>query len=144
MEDPMAGSRSFATNRALLYKIGTIVLLALASFVPLRMVDELVAERRGLRDGVVRDVARMGTGAQRLEGMVLILPCTDHYEEKETLDNGRTVVRARTAVCDLYLLPERLGIGGALETELRYRGIYPALAASMHRLGRLAAEERGV
>jgi inner membrane protein len=123
----MAGSRSFATNRALLYKIGTIVLLALASFVPLRMVDELVAERRGLRDGVVRDVARMGTGAQRLEGMVLILPCTDHYEEKETLDNGRTVVRARTAVCDLYLLPERLGIGGALETELRYRGIYPAL-----------------
>src|SRR5690606_651175 len=33
----------------------------------------------------------------------------------------------RTAVCDLHLLPERLGIGGALETELRYRGIYPAL-----------------
>jgi inner membrane protein len=127
MEDTTSGPRGFTTHRSVLCKIGTIVVLGLALIVPLRMVDGLVDERRALRNRVVEDVAQSGVGAQRLEGLVLILPCTDRYDEKETLDNGRTVVRPRTVACDVFLLPERLGIDGELDTEFRYRGIYPAL-----------------
>lgn len=127
MKESVAGASGVNPNRALVVKLGVIALLALALILPLGMVDALVAERRGLRDGVLEEVARSGTGAQRLDGLVLVLPCTDHYEEKETLDNGRTIVRPRTAPCDVHLLPERLGIDGELVTEFRYRGIYPAL-----------------
>ncbi|MGH8665589.1 MAG: cell envelope integrity protein CreD [Burkholderiales bacterium] len=127
MEDTISNPRGFTSHRSVLYKIGTIVVLALALILPLRMVDDLVDERRALRNRVVQDVAQSGIGAQRLDGLVLVLPCTDRYDEKETLDNGRTVVRPRTVACDVFLLPERLGIDGELETEFRYRGIYPAL-----------------
>ena len=114
-------------NRALLYKIAAIVLLGLGMVVPLHMVSELVAERRGLRDRVLHDIAQSATGAQRLDGLALIVPCTDRFEDKETLESGRTIVRPRTVACDRYLLPERLGIVGELDAEFRYRGIYPAL-----------------
>jgi inner membrane protein len=127
MEDASASARGLTPGRSLLYKIGTIVLLALALILPLAMVDGLVAERRLLRDSVQRELAQSGSGAQRLDGLVLVVPCTDRYQEKETLDNGRTLTRERTVACDLHLLPERLAIGGELDTEFRYRGIYPAL-----------------
>ena len=88
MKESVAGASGVNPNRALVVKLGVIALLALALILPLGMVDALVAERRGLRDGVLEDVARSGTGAQRLDGLVLVLPCTDHYEEKETLDKA--------------------------------------------------------
>ena len=75
---------------------------------------------------MLQDIAQSATGAQRLEGLALIVPCTDRFEDKETLDTGRTIVRQRTVACDRYLLPERLGIVGELDAEFRYRGIYPA------------------
>ena len=114
-------------KRALLWKTGAIALLAAAMIVPLHTIGELVAERRGLRDGVLDDIARSSTGPQRLDGLALVLPCTDRFEDKETLENGRTLVRTRTVSCDRHVLPQRLGIAGELETERRARGIYAAL-----------------
>lgn len=114
-------------NRALLIKIGAIVVLALMLIVPLHSVSDLVAERRALHNEVLAELARSGAGPQRIDGIALILPCTDAWEETETLDNGRIRVRQQTRPCDVHVLPERLGITGELDTELRRRGIYAGL-----------------
>jgi inner membrane protein len=114
-------------NRALYLKIGTIALLVLVLVVPFGLVADLVAERRGLRDRVVQEIAQSSTGVQRLEGIALIVPCSESFDETETLDGGRTITRTRNRSCDLYILPETLAIDAAIDTEFRYRGIYRAL-----------------
>jgi inner membrane protein len=121
------GMNMRAANRTLLVKLATIAAIAIATLAPMHMAGELIAERRALRDKVLQEVAQSGTGAQRLEGIALILPCTETYEETETLDRERTAVRRHTRACDVHVLPERLRIGGDIGTELRHRGIYPAL-----------------
>jgi inner membrane protein len=114
-------------NRPLVVKIAIIAALALLLIVPLRVISDLVAERRGLRDQVVHDIAQTSTGTQRFEGIALVIPCTDSYEETETLDNGRSVVRQRSRSCDQRYLPETLTLDAAIDTEFRHRGIYRAL-----------------
>jgi len=109
-------------------KAGVIVGLLLLVIVPLSMVSDLVGERRGLRDRVVQEVALSSTGVQRLDGVALIVPCTETYHETETLESGRSVTRTRTRSCDLTLLPERIALAGRIETDFRYRGIYRVLA----------------
>ena len=114
-------------NRPLLFKIGAILVLALALIVPLHSVGDLVAERRGLHEQVLADLARSSVGPQRVDGIALVLPCTDSWEESETLDNGRVRTHRKTRRCDVHVLPERLGVTGELDTELRRRGIYAGL-----------------
>ena len=118
---------SIGGNRALLMKLAAIAALGMGTLIPMHMAGDLIAERRALRDKVLQDIAQSGSGAQRIEGLALILPCTESYDETETLDRDRTVVRRRTRSCDVHLLPERLSVDGDIGTELRYRGIYPAL-----------------
>jgi len=115
-------------SRPLLIKAGAIVGLTLLLLVPLSLVSDLIGERRGLRDRVVQEVAQSSTGVQRLDGIALIVPCTETYSETETLESGRSVTRTRTRACDLMLLPERMALAGAIETDFRYRGIYRVLA----------------
>lgn len=114
-------------SRALLWKLAAILALTLALIVPLQMAENLVGERRVLRDRVMQDIAQSGTAAQRLEGVVLLVPCTDRYEETETLDSGRSIVRQRTRSCELRVLPKKLRVMADLSTDFRYRGIYRAL-----------------
>lgn len=114
-------------SRALMCKLAAILALTLALIAPLQMAETLVGERRSLRDHVMQDIAQSGTTAQRLEGVVLLVPCTDRYEETETLDNGRSIVRQRTRSCDVRVLPKKLRMMADLTTDFRYRGIYRAL-----------------
>ncbi len=118
---------SAGVHRALLVKLVAIAALGIATLIPMHMAGDLIAERRALRDKVLQEIAQSGSGAQRIDGVALVLPCTETYDETETLDRGRTVVRQRTRACDVHLLPERLSIDGHIGTEVRYRGIYPAL-----------------
>jgi len=121
------GLRTEPASRALLWKLAAILALTLGLIVPLQMAERLVGERRVLRDRVMQDIAQSGTSAQRLEGAVVLVPCTDRYEETETLDNGRSIVRQRTRNCELRVLPKKLRVTANLDTDFRYRGIYRAL-----------------
>jgi len=121
------GFRSEPGSRTLLWKLAAILALTLGLIVPLQMAENLVGERRVLRDSVMQDIAQSGTAAQRLEGVMLLVPCTDRYEETETLDNGRSILRQRTRNCDLRVLPKKLRVTAGLDTDFRYRGIYRAL-----------------
>lgn len=114
-------------NRALMGKLAAVVGITLGLVVPLRMTEGLIEERRGLRDRVMSDIAQSGTAAQRLEGIVLLVPCTDRYQETETLQDGRAIVRQRTRSCDVRVLPKTLRVQAELTTDFRYRGIHRAL-----------------
>lgn len=114
-------------NRALVLKFVAVLVLTLGLVVPLQMTESLIEERRAVRNQVMQDIAQSGTAAQRIDGLVLVLPCTDRYEETETLDSGRSILRVRTRPCDVYVLPRKLRIEAELTTDFRYRGIYQAL-----------------
>lgn len=114
-------------NRALVWKLVAIMALTLGLVVPLQMTESLIEERRAVRNQVMQDIAQSGTAAQRIDGLVLVLPCTDRYEETETLDNGRSILRVRMRPCDVHVLPKKLRIEAELTTDVRHRGIYQAL-----------------
>lgn len=114
-------------NRALLWKLLAVLAVTIGLVVPLQMTEQLIVERRGLRDKVMSDIAQSGTAAQRLEGIVLYVPCIDRYEETETLHDGRKIVRQQTRNCDVRVLPKKLRVMADLTTDFRYRGIHRAM-----------------
>lgn len=114
-------------NRALLWKLLAVLAVTLGLVVPLQMTEQLIVERRALRDQVMTDIAQSGTTAQRLEGIVLYVPCIDRYEETETLHDGRKIVRQQTRNCDVRVLPKKLRVMAGLTTDFRYRGIHRAM-----------------
>jgi inner membrane protein len=114
-------------NRALLWKLLAVLAVTVALVVPLQMTEQLIGERRSLRDRVMSDIAQSGTGAQRMEGIVILVPCIDRYEETETLHDGRKIVRQHTRNCDVRVLPKELRVTADLTTDFRYRGIHRAM-----------------
>ena len=61
-------------NRNLLFKLGAIALLILLLLIPLLMINGIISDRQQLRDGVLMDIARSSSFAQRLTGPVMVVP----------------------------------------------------------------------
>ena len=120
-----AGSKPM--NRALTYKILAIAALIACALIPMHLAGDLVNERKALRDRVVHDMATSSAGPQRIDGIAVVLPCTETSDEVETTDKGQQLVRQRTKNCDVHVLADRLRIEAEIEPQIRYRGIYPAL-----------------
>jgi inner membrane protein len=115
-------------QRRLLGKAAVVGGLTLALMIPLMMILGTVLERRGLRDGVIADIARSATGSQKILGPVLVVPYRERIERvKRDADTGKTTVEIDFEDRFVTLLPERLEIAGAVATEERYRGIHKAL-----------------
>jgi inner membrane protein len=115
-------------QRKLLGKAAVILGLTVALMIPLMMIQGTVSERRGLRDGVVADIARSATGQQKLLGPVLVVPYRERIERmKQDADTGKTTVDITYQDRVATFLPERLEITGSIATEGRYRGIHKAL-----------------
>ena len=58
-------------QKALLWKIALIGLVAVLLQIPVEMVRGLVAERKQLRDGVIAEIGRRSSEPQRIAGPVL-------------------------------------------------------------------------
>ena len=117
-------------QKALAWKIGIVVLLALAVQLPIAMIDGLTDERKARRDGVVADIARSAAEAQTLAGPVILVPYTHRSTQLTTRtdDEGRTHTTQRERLRSgwVALLPETLAIDGALRLHQKRRGIYTA------------------
>ena len=61
-------------QRTLLWKIALIGFVALLLHIPVEMIRGLVAERKQARDGVIADIARRSSEAQKIVGPVLYVP----------------------------------------------------------------------
>jgi inner membrane protein len=115
-------------QKALLWKILLIGLVALLLQVPVGMIRGLVSERQQTRDGVLADIARGTSEAQRIAGPVLYIPWTRRSTEATvtTDDSGRTRTTSREKVerGHVALLPETLAVDGKIELQPKRRGIY--------------------
>lgn len=114
-------------NRSLLYKLGAIALLILLLLIPLLMINGVIRDRQQLRDGVLMDIARSSSYAQRLTGPVLVVPYRKTVREWKLNEQlNKRYEETREVRGRLYFLPERFALDGQVQTELRARGIYQA------------------
>ena len=117
-------------QKTLLWKIALIGLVALLLQIPVEMVRGLIAERKQARDGVLADIARGTSDAQRLIGPVLYVPWTRRSVETTTTtdDSGRsrTVSREKLEHGLVALLPETLAVEGDIDLQTKHRSLYEA------------------
>ena len=123
-------------QRTLLWKILLIGLVALLLQVPVGMIRGLVAERQAARDGVLAEIARSSSEAQRVTGPVLYVPWTRRSTETTTTvdDSGRSRSTSREKIerGQVALLPTTLTVDGKIELQEKYRGIYKAHLYTLH------------
>lgn len=114
----------------LLWKIALIGLVALLLQIPVEMIRGLVAERQQARDGVLNDIARGTSHAQRITGPVIYVPWTRRSVEiitsTDQKDRERTTKREKVESGHVALLPRTLTIDGTIELQPKHRGIYTA------------------
>ncbi|MEQ1516675.1 MAG: cell envelope integrity protein CreD [Usitatibacteraceae bacterium] len=114
-------------QKALLLRVGSIVLLTLLLLVPLGMIRSIVAERQQLQQQVENTVASSFAGSQRLIGPVLIVPYVERELVVSTDDRGKETKRNVEHQRRLLIVPTLLNYDGAAEIEARHKGIYKAL-----------------
>ena len=117
-------------QRTLLWKIALIGTVALLLQIPVEMIRGLVAERKLARDGVIAEIARGSSDAQRLVGPVLYVPWTRRSADATTTtdDSGhsRTVRKEKIEYGQVALLPAMLSVDGNIDLQQKHRGIYTA------------------
>lgn len=117
-------------HHTLRWKIGLIGFVALLLQIPVEMLRGVIAERKAARDGVVADIARASSDAQRIIGPVLYVPWTRRTIEATTTsdDDGRsrTVRKERVESGRVAFLPATLAIEGTIDLHRKHRGIYTA------------------
>ena len=117
-------------QRTLLWKIALIGTVALLLQIPVEMIRGLVAERKQARDGVIAEIARGSSEAQRIVGPVLYVPWMRRTAEATTTtdDSGhsRTVRKDKIERGQVALLPATLEVDGKVDLQQKHRGIYTA------------------
>ena len=117
-------------QRTLLWKITLIGFVGLLLQIPVAMIRGLVAERKQARDGVIAEIARRSSEAQRIVGPVLYVPWTRRSAEAITTtdDSGRsrTTHKEKIERGQVALLPATLSVDGKIELQQKHRGIYKA------------------
>jgi inner membrane protein len=101
-------------------RILTIGALALVLQIPISMIDNLVSERQERRQSAVEEVSSKWGRAQSITGPTLVLPYAHRWTE--TTAAGKTIARVETR--HAYFLPEQLHIRGAIDSDVRHRGIF--------------------
>lgn len=116
-------------------KPGIIVVLVLASLIPLDSIRGLVLERQQTGQIVSREIAQSWGGEQRIAGPILVLPLIARAD----VAAGFRTAQGPTGKFVL-VLPETLTVDGAAKTQLRRRGIYqtPLYTTSMTLSGAFA------
>ena len=94
--------------------------LALLLQIPIGMIGRLVSERQERRQGAVAEVSSKWGHTQAITGPVLVVPYTHRWTETPAAGQPITRTGTRNAI----FLPERLEARGALDSEIRNRGIF--------------------
>jgi inner membrane protein len=110
-------------------KVLALVALTVLLYIPLGLIQGLIAERGASRDEAAKELARTYTHAQMLVGPVLIVPYVERWKEV-LLDNqdkpaGRMIERSKDGV--YWVFPEGLDLDARMTPETRYRGIFSIL-----------------
>ena len=112
-----------------------IGLMAIALFIPLGMIEEVVSERHRSYRTVLHDVSSSWGEEQVLTGPVLVIPYEYRYQvTKKVLGSSgfyQDVSEWHESSHQALVLPDELDIGGDIEPEYRQRSIYKSLVYRM-------------
>lgn len=124
MTDPTPEPRARSTaGRA--WRMAGLVMLSVAMAVPLMLIAEIAAERRGYSDEAAWTIAQSWGGRQTLSGPFLVVPVEGRREVEIRNDDGSVSLREETGLVEpAILMPERLEIDSTATTEIRARGIF--------------------
>jgi len=100
-------------------KIAVLSGLTLALLIPALMIQGTVHEREKRRAEVLDEITSKWGGSQNIVGPVLSIPV------EYIMADSKGKIRRYTNM--IYLLPDSLNIQGAMQPEVRYRGIYEIL-----------------
>ncbi len=117
-------------QKSLWKRIVILLIIGIVLILPMGMIMGLISERKNLQQGVLREIAASSTGAQSVQGPVLLIPYTRKIIDVSTVkdDKGRDVEKRETRIVNeqVALLPESLDVTGKLDTFVKKRGIYTA------------------
>ncbi|HVW97661.1 MAG TPA: cell envelope integrity protein CreD [Mucilaginibacter sp.] len=97
--------------------IGFLIIILL---IPSSLVQNLINERAGRQDEMMKDVSDKWSGSQLVRGPVLAIPYKKHI--KFTDESNRQV--EKDVIENLYVLPDNLHISTSLKTQILHRGIF--------------------
>ena len=115
LERILASIRASQTLRLL-----AVGFLALLILIPIAMISGLVSERQQRRQTAVAEVSSSWGNAQSIAGPVLVVPYAHRWTESAA--NGVPITRTETR--HVIFLPTALRIRGAMDAEIRSRGIF--------------------
>ena len=121
----------------LLSKLLVIFSLMLLLSVPLLMVFDTIQERSAYRAEAATEVARAHAGAQTITGPVLYVPYTETFTRTVLVETGRGETREeRVTQAHVALrFPTRLDTRSQLDTQTRWRGIFPVTVYTSQHAG---------
>ncbi|WP_315981982.1 inner membrane CreD family protein [Aliamphritea spongicola] len=112
-------------TKRLAQKILALALLGVLLWIPLLLEQDVIYERIGYRDQVIRDIATTFTGEQVVTGPVVIIPWSLSYQAKVWDDKTKSYQLTDKKRSGRYLLlPEQLNSEAVVGTSTRQRGIY--------------------
>jgi inner membrane protein len=122
---------SSSLQRSQMLRLLSVALLALLLQIPISIVATRIAERQARRDEAVAEVSSKWGLAQEITGPALVVPYTHSWSEPSPPPHQWSEVPAppgsaiaRTEIRHAVFLPERLRVTGAIDSEIRHRGIF--------------------
>lgn len=104
------------------FRIAIIGILALLLLIPVNMVGNLISERELVSEEAALEVGQKWGERQVIAGPILSVP----YKEYVTGEKGERIGITRYA----HFLPQELSIDGAVEPQIRSRGIFDVVVYS--------------
>jgi inner membrane protein len=98
------------------FKLIFIGILAILLLIPSAFVQNLVTERAGRQDEMIKEVSDSWSASQIIKGPVLVIP----YKKQVKLTDTIT----KEVIENLYILPDNLHIKAGLTTQILHRGIF--------------------
>lgn len=116
-------------QKALLIKIGIVLLLSLLINIPLGMLSNLVNERQGRQNQVETEIARSYADPQFITGPLFVVPYIEEYSIEEKVrdadgDTGKTRIRLHRQNSVFYVAPASLNATGKLQTDIKKRSLF--------------------
>ncbi len=103
-----------------LFSIGFLILILL---IPASWIEDLIQERQGRANEVIREVSDKWSGTQTLSGPVLMIPFTK-IERTKRWQEGKQIEELTESVHKAYFLPEEYVVNSKVVPEKLHRGIF--------------------
>lgn len=104
-------------------KLVFIGMLVLVLLIPSSLINNLIAERAGRQDEVVKEISYNFAGSQVVKGPVLVIPYNVQVNEVDK--DGK--ITTKQGVQNLYVSPDALTIKADEHSDIIHRGIFDAV-----------------